>query len=151
MTHWKLTISKVFLYLIQLPLELGWIHARPYYRTVVDVGARGGGPHEELENRKKEKKRRVLHLRDIIVSKLPRLERMYTPPVPDSASDVLALTQIDTLLLSQTCSIISIGTGDAAKQGHSPACHPAQSSPVCYPPRSRYPIRSSPACCPTGG
>jgi len=146
------TISKGFLYLVQLPLELAtcWIHARHDYRTVVDVGARAGGPHEELENRKKGKKRRVPCLRDITVSKLPRLKRMHTPPVPDSESDVLALTRIDTPLLSQTCTIISIGTGDAAKQGHSPACHPARSSPVCYPPRSRYPIRSSPAYCPTG-
>jgi len=115
MTHWQLS-PKFSSTSLNYPLNLlpvGSTHAD--YRTVVDVGARDGGPHEGLEICKKKKKRRVPCLRDIIVSKLPRLERMYTPPVPDSASDVLALTRIDTLLLSQTCTIISIGTGDAAK------------------------------------
>jgi len=111
-------ISKVFFYFIQLSLELAicWNHARTDYRTVVDAGARGDGPREELETRKKKKKRRITRLKEIIVTAYLRLRGKYTSPVPDSASDIIPLTRVDTPMRSQTSTLIDIDSGDVEKQ-----------------------------------
>jgi hypothetical protein len=112
------TISRVFFYLTQLPLELAicWNHASTNYRTVVDAGARGDGPREELENRKKPKKRRTASWKDIIVSKILRFKRRPRHPVSDSASDIIPLTRTETLMRSQTSTLVSIDDGDIEKQ-----------------------------------
>lgn len=112
------TISKVFFYLTQLPLELAicWDHARTDYRTVVDAGARGDGPREKLENRKKEKKRRSPCLKDIILSRVLRFKGKYTPPISDSASDVIPLTRTETPMRSQTPTLVPVDAGNAEKQ-----------------------------------
>jgi hypothetical protein len=111
-------ISKVFFYLIQLPLELAicWDHACTDYRTVVDAGARGDGPREKLENRKKEKKRRFPCLKDIILSMVLRFKGKYTTPLPDSASDIIPLTRTSTPMRSQTSTLVSTDAHDAEKQ-----------------------------------
>ncbi len=112
------TISKVFFYLTQLPLELAicWDHARTDYRTVVDAGARGDGPREELENPKKAKKRRNTPLKDIIRSGVLCFKRKRTSPISDSASDVIPLTRVKTPMWSQTSTLVSSDAGDAEKQ-----------------------------------
>ena len=112
------TISKVFFYLIQLPLELAicWNHARTDYRSVVDAGARGDGPRGELENPKPKKKRRTICLKDIIVSEILRFRGKHTSPVSDSSSDIIPLTRPDTSMRSQTSTLISFHAGDAEKQ-----------------------------------
>ena len=112
------TISKVFFYLIQLPLELAicWDHARTDYRMVVDAGARGDGPRAELENRKKDMKRRTPSLKDIILSSVLRFKGKYTPPISDSASDVIPLMRTETPMRSQTPTRVSSNAGDAEKQ-----------------------------------
>ncbi len=112
------TISKAFFYLTQLPLELAicWDHARTDYRTVVDAGARGDGPRAELENPKKEKKRRTKSLKDIILSKVLRFKGKYTSPFSDSASDVIPLTRMKTSIRSQTSTLVPSGAGDAEMQ-----------------------------------
>ena len=112
------TISKAFFYLAQLPLELAicWDHARTDYRTVVDAGARGDGPRQELENRKEAKRRRTPCLKDIILSRVLRFKGKYTSPFSDSASDVIPLTRPETPMRSQTSTLVSIHAGDAEKQ-----------------------------------
>ena len=111
-------ISKLFFYLIQLPLELAicWDHARTDYRTVVDAGARGDGPREESENPKKAKKRRTTPLKDIILSRVLRFKRKYTSQISDSASDVIPLMRKETSMWSQTSTLVSGDAGDAEKQ-----------------------------------
>ena len=111
-------ISKVFFYLIQLPLELSicWNHAYTDYRTVVDAGARGDGPRAELENRKKAKRRRTTPLKDIILSRVLRFKRKYTSKISDSASDVIPLMRKETPMWSQTSTFVSSDAGDTEKQ-----------------------------------
>ena len=113
------TISKVFFYLIQLPIELAicWNHAITDYRTVVDAGARGDGPRKELEDRKKktkEQRRSTPSLKDIIVSKVLLLKRQHR--LPDAASDIIPLTRTEASLRSQTSTIVPIDAGDAEKR-----------------------------------
>jgi hypothetical protein len=68
------TISKVFFYLTQLPLELAicWNHASTDYRTVVDAGARGDLPRKARENGKKARKWPTTSLKNTIASILLR-------------------------------------------------------------------------------
>ena len=112
-------ISKVFFYLAQLPLELAicWDHARTDYPTVVDAGARGDSPREELENHKEAKKRRATPIKDFILSRVLRFKGQYTSPFSESASDVIPLRRTETPMRSQTSTLVSIHASDAEKQG----------------------------------
>jgi hypothetical protein len=112
------TISKLFFYLIQLPLELAicWNHASTDYRTVVDAGAWGDHPRKARENGKKTRRWPTTFLKDTIASMLLRFRGQHRPPVSDSLSDIFPLTRTETPMQSQTSTFVSIDDGDIEKQ-----------------------------------
>ncbi len=112
------TISKLFFYLIQLPIELAicWNHASTDYRTVVDAGATGDLPRKARENGKKTRKQPTTFLRDATTSMLLRFKGQHRLPVSDSLSDIIPLTRTKTPMRSQTSTLVSIDDGDIEKQ-----------------------------------
>ena len=73
------TLSKLFFYLIHLPVELAicWNHASTDYRTIVDAGAMGDLPRKARENGKKTRKWPTTCLRDATTSMLLRFKGQY--------------------------------------------------------------------------
>ena len=112
------TISKLFFYLIQLPMELAicWNHASTDYRTVVDAGATGDLPRKSRENGKKTRRWPTTCLRDAITSMLLRFKRRLRLPLSDSSSDIIPLTRTETPMRSQTSTLVPIDYGDIEKQ-----------------------------------
>ena len=112
------TLSKLFFYLIQLPVELAicWNHASTDHRTVVDAGAMGDLPRKARENGKKTRKRPTTCLKDAITSVLLRLKGQHRLQVSDSWSDIIPLTRTETPMQSQTSTLVSIDGGDKEKQ-----------------------------------
>ena len=112
------TISKLFFYLIQLPVELAicWNHASTDYRTVVDAGPTGDLPRKSRENGKKARKWPTTCLRDATTSILLRFKRQHRLPLSDSSSDIIPLMRTETPMRSQTSTLVSIDYGDVEKQ-----------------------------------
>jgi len=112
------TISKVFFYLIQLPLELAICldHASTDYRTVVDTGATGDLPRKARENGKQARKWPTAPLKDAAASMLLRLKWQHRLPVSDSMPDIIPLTRTETSIRAQTSTLVSINDGDIEKQ-----------------------------------
>ena len=112
------TLSKLFFYLIQLPVELAicWNHASTDYRTVVDAGATGDLPRKARENGKKMRRWPITCLRDAIMSILLRFKGQHRLQVSDSSSDIIPLTRTATPMRSQTSTLVSIDGGDIEKQ-----------------------------------
>ena len=98
------TISKLFFYLTQLPIELAicWNHASTDYRTVVDAGATGDLPRKTRENGNKTRKWPTTFMKDAITSMLLRFKGQHRLPVSDSSSDIIPLTRTETSMRSQT-------------------------------------------------
>jgi hypothetical protein len=116
------TISKVFFYLAQLPLELAicWDHAITDYRAVVDAGARGDAQREKLEIGKKSRKwkwkRWTTCLKNPVISKVLPFKRRHRVLNSDSASDIIPLMRTETPIRPQTTTVVSNNVGDVEKQ-----------------------------------
>ena len=111
-------LSKLFFYLIQLPVELAicWNHAITDYRTVVDAGAMGDLPRKSRENGKKARKWPTTCLRDATTSILLRFKGQHRLVVSDSSSDNIPLMRTESPMRSQTSTLVSIDYGDIEKQ-----------------------------------